>query len=66
MDARSERLGMIAAQALDLAFQEFLLDGCRSIEFVLRDEEVSQSNNRSEPQIVVCAEMAAQIPNHSF
>jgi hypothetical protein len=66
MGACSERLGMIASPALNLAFQEFLLDGCRFFEVTVLQEEIPQGSNRLKSEIVVRAEMATQIPNDSF
>jgi hypothetical protein len=57
---------MIAPQALNPAFQQFPLDGRRPFIVALLDKKVSQGSNRAQPQIVVCPEMASQIPNRSF
>ena len=57
---------MIAAQPLNLAFEDLFLDGSRSFVVALCGKKISESCHRPQAQILVLAAVTAQIPYRSF
>jgi hypothetical protein len=64
--AGSHRSGMVRPKPELLALHQFYLDRSRALVVALAQQKISQGGNRTQPCLVLTAEMPAEIPDGPF